>query len=278
MLPITKMTPVLKWAGGKTQILEPIAERIPSEYNRYFEPFLGGASVLFRFAPEQASVNDKNEQLVNLYTQLKHDAESVIAMVNEMDATPCTKEYYYETRDRYNAKIAKRDLDTECAALMIWINKHCFNGLYRVNAKGMFNVPYNNKCRGKSIDESNIRAVSEYLRQSDVTITCLDFEEACNSVLPGDFVYFDSPYVPESVTASFTDYTRDGFSASDHQRLANLFKRLDGIGAKVMLSNNDVPSVRSWYDGYNIHSLDVKRLINKDASKRTGKEVIITNY
>lgn len=195
-----------------------------------------------------------------------------------MDAVPCNKELYYDMREKYNKKIARSDFDAECAALMIWINKHCFNGLYRVNSKGIFNVPYNNKVNGKSIDESNIRAVSDYLKKSNVTITCFDFEKACESVAKGDFVYFDSPYVPESVTASFTDYTMDGFTLDDYERLSVLFKRLDKIGAKVMLSNNDVSLVRNLYDGYNVQSINVKRMINRNASKRTGKEVIITNY
>ena len=273
-----KMSPVLKWAGGKTQLLEQIAGRMPSEYSNYYEPFIGGAAVLFGISPVQAFVNDVNEQLINLYVQLKNAADSVISKVNEMDATPCTKELYNAIRKQYNIKIASRGFDAECAALMIWINKHCFNGLYRVNGKGFFNVPYNNKVSGKSIDESNIKAISEYLKKYDIKITCLDFEKACVDVSYGDFVYFDSPYVPESVTASFTDYTMDGFSLADHERLASLFKRLDGIGAKVMLSNNDVPFVRFLYEGYNIQSLDVKRMINRNAKKRTGKEVLITNY
>ena len=273
-----KMAPVLKWAGGKTQLLEQITDRLPTEYNNYYEPFLGGAAVLFGISPAKAFVNDANEQLINLYAQLRAAAESVIAKVKEMDAAPCTKELYYAIRDRYNAKIIRRDFDAECAAMMIWINKHCYNGLYRVNSKGLFNVPYNNKAGGRSIDERNIRAISEYLRRTDITITCIDFEKACDGAAPGDFVYFDSPYVPETVTASFTDYTTDGFSLADHERLAALFRRLDGIGAKVMLSNNDVPLVRTLYEGYHIQSLDVKRMINRNANKRTGKEVLITNY
>lgn len=272
------MSPVLKWAGGKTQLLEYIANRIPSEYNNYYEPFVGGGAVFLGISPKQAFVNDINEQLVNLYTQLKIAADSVIAKVNEMDAVPCTKELYYATRERYNIKIANRDLDAECAALMIWINKHCFNGLYRVNRKGIFNVPYNNKINGKSIDEINIRAISEYLQSTDVKITCFDFEKACDEVSVGDFVYFDSPYIPQSDTASFTNYTMDGFNLEDHKRLSVLFKHLDEIGAKVMLSNNDVPLVYSLYEGYNIQSIDVKRMINRDSNKRTGKEVLITNY
>lgn len=273
-----KMSPVLKWAGGKTQLLEQIAGNMPASYNRYYEPFIGGAAVLLGISPVQAFVNDVNEQLVNLYTQLRTVADSVIEKVNEMDSRPCDKELYYAIRELYNKKIAARAFDAECAALMIWINKHCFNGLYRVNSRGMFNVPYNNKINGRSIDEDNIRAISEYLQRADITITCLDFERACDGVTAGDFVYFDSPYVPESVTASFTDYTMDGFALADHQRLAALFRRLDGIGAKVMLSNNDVPLVRQLYEGFHIKSLAVKRMINRNADKRTGKEVLITNY
>lgn len=272
------MSPVLKWAGGKTQMLEHIVENMPAEYSNYYEPFIGSGAVLFGILPTRAFVNDVNKQLINLYMQLKTDVDSVIGIVNQLDEVSCTKELYYKTREHYNTKILSCDLDAECAALMIWLNKHCFNGLYRVNSRGMFNVPYNNRVKGKSIEESNVRAISKYLQENDVTVTCLDFERACEGVAAGDFVYFDSPYVPESITASFTYYTMDGFTFADHERLAILFKRLDGVGAKLMLSNNDVPLVRELYKGYNIRSLDAKRMINSNASKRTGKEVIITNY
>lgn len=273
-----RMSPVLKWAGGKSQLLECIMENMPTQYGNYHEPFLGGAAVLLGISPRRASVSDINEQLINLYIQLRDAAESVIDAVNGMDARPCDKEIYYAVRERYNEKIAGHELDAECAALMIWLNKHCFNGLYRVNGKGLFNVPYNNKTSGKSIDEDNVRAISRYLRDADISIACLDFEKACQNVQPGDFVYLDSPYVPQSATASFTDYTMDGFTLSDHERLAALFRRLDGIGAKVMLSNNDVPLVRELYAGYGIQSVEVKRLINRNAGGRTGREVLITNY
>ena len=215
-----KMSPVLKWAGGKTQLLNEISARLPADFHHYYEPFIGGAAVLFGITPEHAYINDINEQLINLYKQLKTSADSVIAKVNELDDVPCTKEIYYAVREQYNAKIANREIDAECAALMIWINKHCFNGLYRVNKKGLFNVPYNNRVNGKSIDESNIRAIADYLQKNDVSITCLDFENACESVTSGDFVYFDSPYVPVSDTANFTDYTKTGFLLEDHKRLA----------------------------------------------------------
>ncbi|MFR1214936.1 MAG: DNA adenine methylase [Acutalibacteraceae bacterium] len=273
-----QMSPILKWAGGKTQLLDPITARMPKTYNRYYEPFIGGGAVWLAVMPEKAVINDMNEQLINLYRQMKENAQSVISFVNELDSIPCDKNFYYSIRERYNEKIASCALDAECAALMIWINKHCFNGLYRVNGKGLFNVPYNNKVNGKSIDEDNLAAIADYLNKADISITCLDFEEVCEEVRAGDFIYFDSPYIPISATADFTDYTKDGFLPEDHKRLAALFHRLDSVGALVMLSNNDVPLVHELYSGFKIQSLDVKRMINRNASKRTAKEVLITNY
>ena len=181
-------------------------------------------------------------------------------------------------RDRYNRKIQSQEMDAECAALMIWVNKHCFNGLYRVNSKGFFNVPYNNKVTGASMEVDNLRNIGQYLQQSAVEIREGDFEDACRDVQAGDFIYFDSPYVPVSDTASFTDYTKEGFSLEDHKRLAALFKRLDRLGAKILLSNHDVPLVHDLYKGYRIEGLDVRREINSVASKRTGREVIVSNY
>ena len=277
-MPKKGMAPVLKWAGGKTQLIEIIAAKVPHMYNNYYEPFVGGGAVLFTISPQQAFINDINRQLMNLYMQLKVAANSVIEIVNEMDSAPCSRELYYSMRDRYNVKVMEKEFDLECAALMIWINKHCFNGLHRVNKQGFFNVPYNNKVSGKSINEDNIRSISDYLNSANIEMTCLDFEEACDGVSAGDFVYFDSPYVPESATASFTNYTVEGFNLADHMRLAALFRRLDAVGAKVMLSNNDVPLVHELYAGYNIQSVDVKRMINSNADRRTGREVLITNY
>lgn len=277
-MPERKMSPVLKWAGGKTQLLGAIMTRLPKDYNRYYEPFIGSGAVFLAINPPNAVISDTNEQLINLYNCLKTDVKSVIAVVNELDEAVCDKDFYYSIRERYNQKIANHALDHECAALMIWINKHCFNGLYRVNGKGTFNVPYNNRIAGNSIDDVNLMRISEYLRGAEVQISCSDFEDACKKVKENDFVYFDSPYVPQSETADFTDYTKDGFSLRDHERLADLFRRLDRIGAKVMLSNNDVQLVHELYSGYEIQHLDVRRMINSNASRRKGREVLITNY
>ncbi len=273
-----RISPFVKWAGGKKQLLERLEARMPETYGRYYEPFIGGGALLLDVQPNNAVINDVNEQLLNVYRQLKADAEAVIAILRELDSVECDKEHYLKMRAEYNKKIAAHILDAECAALTIWINKHCFNGLYRVNSKGLFNVPYNNKVGGVSMSEKNLREIGLYLSSGDIEIREGDFEAACADAQVGDFVYFDSPYIPVSKTANFTDYTKDGFGYEDHCRLAELFKRLDAAGVKVMLSNHNVDLVYELYDGFKIEGIDVKRAINRDASKRVGKEVIITNY
>lgn len=273
-----RINPFIKWVGGKRQLLEILRERMPNTYGRYYEPFIGGGALLLDVQPKNAIINDVNKQLLNVYRQLKADAETVISILRELDSVECDKEHYLKKRTEYNKKIAAHILDAECAALTIWINKHCFNGLYRVNSKGLFNVPYNNKIGGVSMNEENLRTIGLYLNSGNIEIREGDFETACADAKTGDFVYFDSPYIPVSKTANFTDYTKDGFSYEDHCRLAELSKRLNDAGVKIMLSNNDVDLVYELYDGFKIKGVDVKRAINRDASKRTGKEVIITNY
>lgn len=273
-----ELKPFVKWAGGKTQLLERLKAKMPDSYGRYFEPFIGGGALLLSLQPNDAVINDVNSQLLNVYRQLKADAEAVIKILKEFDGVECDKEHYYEMRTKYNEMILSQSLTPESAAMTIWINKHCFNGLYRVNSKGGFNVPFNNKVTGSSMNEENLRGIGQYLSESNIEILEGDFEKACEDVKAGDFVYFDSPYVPINKTANFTDYTKDGFTLEDHRRLAALFKKLDKIGAKIMLSNHDVPLVHELYDGYTIENLSVRRFINSDATKRSGKEVIITNY
>ncbi len=273
------LTPFIKWAGGKTQLLPRLKERLPQSYNTYYEPFVGGGALFLSIQPKQLIISDINEQLINVYKQIQTNVNDVISEVNKLDAPLCTQERYLEIRKYYNEKkIIPRELDAETAALMIWLNKHCFNGLYRVNNNGLFNVPWNKKETGKSIDEENLYHISEYLSSADVRILVSDFEETCKSAKSSDFVYFDSPYIPVSITASFTDYTKHGFPSVDHERLAALFKELSNKNIKCMLSNNNVPLVYELYDGFYIEPINVHRMINRDASKRTGKEVIITNY
>lgn len=273
-----ELKPFVKWAGGKTQLLGKLMERMPDSYGTYYEPFIGGGALLLAVQPDRAVINDTNAQLLNLYRQLRDDAEAVVSAVNQLDAAVCGKERYLSVRERYNEKIREERRDAESAAMLIWLNKHCYNGLYRVNSKGFFNVPYNNRVTGRSIGEDNLRKIGEYLRGHCIAIREGDFETACQDVKAGDFVYFDSPYVPESATACFSDYTKEGFTMKDHRRLAALFRRLDALGAKLMLSNHSVPLMRELYGGYAIQQVEVRRAINRDASRRTGREIIVTNF
>lgn len=270
--------PIIKWAGGKRQLLPIIRGLMPASYRRYFEPFLGGGAVLLGLQPETAIVNDLNRQLINLYKQVKDAPDELIRLIRHLDGARCDKEHYLNVREEYNNKIATSTCDVECAAFMVWLNKHCFNGLYRTNKKGLFNVPYNNRKNGKSINEQDLRAVSVYLNSHNVELRQGDFEEACNGVGLDDFVYFDSPYLPMSETANFTSYTGDGFSMDEHERLAALFRDLDKKGAKLMLSNNDTQLAHELYGGFNIHTVAVNRAINRNGSARTSREIIVTNY
>ena len=271
--------PVVKWAGGKRQLLDRIIGRAPAQYNHYFEPFLGGGAVLFNLQPPKMTVNDINSALMSLYQRIRTDPEGIIDAVNAIDgALPREKEpaseYFYTLRSRYNDLIRKQDYGLESDALMLFLNKHCFNGLYRVNAKGEFNVPYNGST-APSLNEDNIYAVSRMLQGA--TLLNVDFEQACRDAGRGDFVFLDSPYAPIKAD-SFQDYTKEGFHKEDHERLAVLFKDLDKRGCFVMLTNHDTRLIRDLYKDYRIEVVSVRRAINTDASKRRGTEVIVTNY
>ncbi|WP_027438759.1 DNA adenine methylase [Lachnospira multipara] len=273
-----KIAPFVKWAGGKRQLLDKIIERMPKAYNNYYEPFIGGGAVLFELQPEKAVINDINFSLINTYRTIANKPMEFIAYVNKLDSElgDNAKEYYYSLRQHYNDKLMKEEFDVELAALFVFINKHCFNGLYRVNGKGLFNVPYNNSKKA-SINEESILAVSEYLK--DVTILQGDFEDACRNAQKGDFIFFDSPYAPLNPT-SFEAYTKEGFDVESHERLARLFNELTDRGCYCMLTNHNTEFINELYGnkGYRIDVVSVKRMINSDASKRTGEEVIICNY
>lgn len=272
------VTPFVKWAGGKRQLLDRISERLPQTYNNYFEPFIGGGAVLFELQPEGAVINDINASLINAYRIIANNPNEFIEKVHELDSNigDNGKEYYYSLREHYNDKLMKEEYDVELASLFVFLNKHCFNGLYRVNGKGLFNVPYNNS-KKESIDEVAIFNVSEYLKK--VTILHGDFEAACRDAKEGDFVFFDSPYAPLNPT-SFESYTKEGFDVESHERLAKLFDELTKKGCYCMLTNHNTEFINKLYSnkGYRMDVVSVKRMINSDASKRTGEEIIICNY
>ena len=274
----SSVAPFVKWAGGKRQLLPQIKERMPEKYNSYFEPFVGGGAVIFELLPTNALINDINKALINAYRQICNATEAFLAAVKQLDEAMWEdgKKYYYSLREHYNDKLMKAEYDVELAALFVFINKHCFNGLYRVNGKGLFNVPYNNS-RRTSVDESIIMEVSRYLQ--GITIMDGDFEEACEGAGQGDFVFIDSPYAPLNPT-SFESYTKEGFDIESHRRLSNLFDKLTNRGCYCMLTNHNTELINELYSGkgYRRDVVSVKRMINSDASKRVGEEIIICNY
>lgn len=272
------VTPFVKWAGGKRQLLAHIKERMPKEFNRYFEPFVGGGAVALEFMPENAVLNDINEALINTYRQIRDVPEQFLELVQAMDAGmgEDAKAYYYSLRQQYNDKLMRAEYDTQLAALFVFMNKHCFNGLYRVNGKGLFNVPYN-KSRKPSVEPENIMETSKYLQR--IQIESGDFERVCQMAKPGDFLFLDSPYAPLKET-SFEAYTKEGFDVESHRRLARVYHELTERGCYCMLTNHNTQFIMDLYKdrGYSIDVVSVKRMINSDASKRTGEEVIICNY
>ena len=274
----SRVAPFVKWAGGKRQLIPQIRERMPKKYEDYYEPFVGGGAVIFDLLPANALINDINKALINTYRQIRDIPEKFIADVNRLDKEMPEdgRAYYYSLRELYNDKLMKSEYDLELASLFVFINKHCFNGLYRVNGKGLFNVPYNNSRRA-SIDEEAIMEISKYLK--DVKIVDGDFEEACKDAKRGDFIFFDSPYAPLNPT-SFESYTKEGFDVESHKRLSRLYDDLTDRGCYCMLTNHNTQLINDLYGnkGYKIEVVSVKRMINSDASNRVGKEVIICNY
>ena len=274
----SKVAPFVKWAGGKRQLLPQIKERMPEKYNNYFEPFVGGGAVVFGLLPENALINDINKALINAYRQICNEPDMFLKVINKLDQEMWEdgKKYYYSLREHYNDKLMKAEYDVELAALFVFINKHCFNGLYRVNGKGLFNVPYNNS-RRSSVDESVIMEVSEYLQ--GITIMNGDFQEISASAKKGDIIFLDSPYAPLNPT-SFESYTKEGFDIESHRRLSKFYDELTAKGCYCMLTNHNTELINELYGnkGYKIDVVSVKRMINSDASNRVGEEVIICNY
>jgi len=272
------MKPIIKWAGGKTALLNTLTKSLPPSFSNYYEPFAGGCALTLAVAPNSAYINDINPMLINVYKQLKDYPDEFIERLKDIYSEPISGKYYNKMRTEFNVCLANEKYDLNTAAIFIYLNKHCYNGLYRLNNLGFYNVPWNHMLSPKDIDEPNLRAVSNYLRENNVRFSSVDFEEACKSVRANDFVYFDSPYIPFENKKCFCDYSVDGFTMKDHERLAELFKYLDSVGAKLMLSNHNTNVVHTLYASFNIQPVDVRHSINCDGANRKAKEVIITNY
>lgn len=273
-----ELKPVTKWVGGKRQLLPELVKRIPQSYNRYFEPFVGGGALLFKLAPQNAVINDQNLELINIYQSIKNNPDELIELLKKHQKNN-SKEYYLDVRSVDRDGRLDLMTDVERAARILYMLRVDFNGLYRVNKKGQFNVPYGKYKNPKIVNKENIRAVSQYFNQTNVEILNEDFAFAVSKAKSDDFVYFDPPYIPLSTTSSFTSYTEDGFGEKDQIRLANKFFELASKGVKVMESNSDTETTRKLYKNANIYEVKASRVINAKASGR-GKinELIITSY
>lgn len=274
-----KGKPFVKWAGGKRQIIDKLKKYVPDEFDTYYEPFIGGGALLFELSPKKAVINDSNEELMNVYECLcdEEKFKKMCSVLNHYE-TEHSEAFYYDIRNKDRNKNSYNRLSCYTkAARTIYLNKACFNGLYRVNSKNEFNVPFGKKLKVNTYDGGNLITVSNYLTMNDIKILCVDFEDAVKSAKKGDFVYFDPPY--DSDTSTFNSYTEDGFGKEEQRRLAKVFKELDAKGVYVMLSNHNTSLVNELYKDYHRHLIEAKRSINANGKKR-GKveEVIITNY
>lgn len=276
---MVKGTPFVKWAGGKRQILDKLKKHIPEEYDTYYEPFIGGGAFFFDLCPKKAVINDYNSELINVYKCIK-DEKKLESLTKELNLyeREHSEEFYLKIRniDRDKKKFNKLT-DVKRAARTIYLNKACFNGLYRVNSKNEFNVPFGKKNKVSTYDGVNLGIIFCYFNLCDIKIMNTDFEEAVVNAKKGDFIYFDPPY--DSDTSTFTSYTEDGFGRAEQERLAILFDKLAKKGCYVMLSNHNTKLINDLYKNYNIEVIKAKRNINSKASGRGEvEEVIITNY
>lgn len=274
------MHPFVKWAGGKTQLLDRIHELMPKEYNHYYEPFIGGGALLFSVAPKDFTINDFNSELIQAYKCFTND-EDFKKLVERLNyhQEHHSDEHYYEVRE------IDKDLNFlmlpiyERAARMIYLNKSCFNGLYRVNSKGFFNVPSGKKKKVVCYEEENLEEIRRFFSASKFEILNGDFQDAVKNAKKGDFVYFDPPYDTWEDKDSFTSYAKNPFGKEEQKRLADVYKGLSEKGAFVMLSNHNTEYIRELYKDFHIHFVEAKRMINSKASGRGNvEEVIITNY
>ena len=272
--------PFLKWAGGKRQIINELTSRMPKEYNTLFEPFVGAGALFMNIKHSKLVINDINSELMNTFIQIK---KNPYKLIKELDKTQelhkdGQKEFYLEIRAQDREKNWNRKSKIKRASRLMYLNKYCFNGLYRVNKSGYYNVPFNGKEFVSLYNKNNIMNLSKYLRNNIVSIFSIDFEEVCSKAQKGDFIYFDPPYdVIKKDT--FDSYNENGFGVNGQIRLSEVFKDLDSRGCYVMLSNHRSPLIEKLYSGFNVDIIKAKRMINSNGKGRGEiEEVIIRNY
>ncbi len=271
--------PFLKWAGGKSQLLSQYAALFPTNYRNYYEPFLGGGAVFFHLRPKKSFLSDINLEIINVYRCIRDQVEEVIVALHQ-HYLQHEESHYYEVRSRIedSSEWFWIGNNVERAARILYLNKTCFNGLYRENSRGSFNVPMGRYKNPSIYDPHLLRSCSIQLKSS--RIEPVGFEDVLRRARSSnDFVYFDPPYQPLSSTSSFTSYNRYSFTENDQIRLRDAFAKLRDRGVQVMLSNSDCEFIRDLYSDFNIHTISASRFINSQAAKR-GKitEVLVTSY
>ncbi|MEW6042851.1 MAG: DNA adenine methylase [Thermoproteota archaeon] len=272
--------PFVKWAGGKRQLLPVIAKHMPTEFGCYYEPFLGGGAVMFYLLsknPEiKCKVSDLNSDLVLAYVTIRDRVGELIESLQNhaKNYHKNPDSYYYQVRD------AEPTSQIEKVSRLLFLNRTCFNGLYRVNSKGKFNVPLGRYANPNIVHEENLYATSHVLQSKKISISCRDFSSVLQDAKKGDFVYFDPPYQPVSKTANFTSYTNKDFTYKDLQKLVEVSEKLADRGCKVLHSNSNSKEVRKLFSkDWRVIEISANRAINSDSTKRTGQtELLIKNY
>lgn len=273
---MTDARPIVKYVGGKGRLLPELRARVPKMYKRYYEPFVGGGALFFDLAPTRATLGDTNEALIDTYKTVAANVEAVIKRLEGHRLEHSSNGYYYEVREWWNVQRSNTDR-VGAAAAFIYLNKTCFNGLWRVNRSGHFNVPKGDYKDPKIVDADTLRASAKVLAHTQLVLD--DYRVTTAEAVEGDFVYFDPPYDPASKTASFTAYTKNSFGKQQQQELAEYARELSKRGVNVMLSNNDTPFIRSLYEDFCIDNVKCGRSINSKGTKRGDvDEVIVTSY
>lgn len=269
------LKPVLKWVGGKRQLLAEISPLIPSSPSLYVEPFVGGGAVLLAKQPSKARINDANKELINVYRVIKSNPDELLKQL-EVHAELNSSDYYYEIRALDRSQQYNELTDVQKAARIIYLNKTCYNGMFRVNSQGQINVPYGKYKHPNIVNEPGIRALSAYLA-NDIEILCGDYADALIDLPKNSFVYLDPPYMPISSTSAFTGYTESGFDFDEQVRLRDECAKLREQGISFLQSNSDCEAVRDLYRGFKITTVKAKRSINSKGSGRGAiNEVLIS--